>query len=156
MPQHESGHSAAGSAREFPAADSATHLSSIAAAAETAVPASTPRQAPPQETSFEREEVREFQPRETATLEAPAPAVPARAGAGFAPATPVQIDWPSDLQQVESDPGKVQAVQAEPEHQPPAPRPKRVRQPAPRAAEEPLVQIETGPGESRPGEKTPA
>ncbi len=69
---------------------------------------------------------------------------------------PVQIDWPSDLQQVESDPVKVQAVPAEPEHPPSAPRPKRVRQPAPRAAEEPLVQIETGPGESRPGEKTPA
>jgi hypothetical protein len=31
-----------------------------------------------------------------------------------------------------------------------------VRQPAPRAAEEPLVQIETGADEAKPGEKTPA
>jgi ribonuclease E len=130
-----------------------THLASIAAAAETAVPASTPRQA---ETSYETERVREFQPRETATLEAAAPAAPTHSGAGFAPATPVQIEWPSDLQQVESDPGKVQAVQSEPEREPQAPRPKRVRQPAPRVAEEPLVQIETGADEAKPGEKTPA
>jgi len=120
------------------------------------VPASAPRQA---ETSYETERVREFQPRETATLEAAAPAAPAataHAGAGFAPATPIKIDWPSDLQQVESDPGKIEAVQAEERQQSQTPRPRRVRQPAPRAAEEPLVQIETGADESKPGEKTPA
>ena len=137
-------------------ADSATHLASIAAAAETAVPASEPRQAPQSESSYETERVHEFQPRETATLEAAGPGAPARSGAGFAPATPVQIEWPSDLQQVESDPGKVQAVQAEEPREAHAPRPRRVRQPAPRASEEPLVQIETGPGESQSSEKTPA
>jgi hypothetical protein len=31
-----------------------------------------------------------------------------------------------------------------------------VRQPAPRVADEPLVQIETGADEAKPGEKTPA
>lgn len=117
------------------------------------MPASAPRQA---DTSYETERVREFQPRETATLEAAAPAAPAHGGAGYAPATPVKIDWPSDLQQVESDPGKIQAVQTEPERQPQAPRPRRVRQPAPRVADEPLVQIETGASEAKPGEKTPA
>jgi ribonuclease E len=143
--------------REIPAGDSATHLASIAAAAETAVPASAPRQAPPPASSFETEEVREFHPREVATLEASTPpAPPATTGPGYAPATPVKIDWPSDLQQVESDPDKIKAVQQEAPAQPAASRPRRVRQPATRAPEEPLVQIETGPGESQPGEKTPA
>jgi hypothetical protein len=112
---------------------------------------------PQPDSAYETERVREFQPRETATLEAAAPAAPERAGgAGFAPAEPVRIEWPSDLQQVESDPGKIQAVQAEEPREAAAPRPRRVRPTAPRAAEEPLVQIETGPGDSRPGEKTPA
>jgi ribonuclease E len=136
--------------------DSATHLTSIAAAAETAIPASEPRSAPQPDSSYEAERVRDFQPRETATLEATAPADPARSGAGFAPARPVEMQWPSDLQQVESDPGKIQAVQAEEPNEARAAKPRRVRQATPRAAEEPLVQIETGPGESRPDEKTPA
>jgi ribonuclease E len=151
--RHESRRPPQPSGRETPASDSVTHLASIAAAAETAMPASTPRQA---DSSYETERVREFQPREMATLEAAAPAAPAPTGAGFAPATPVKIDWPSDLQQVESDPGKVEAVQAEPERQPQAPKPKRLRQPASRVADEPLVQIETGASEAKPDEKTPA
>lgn len=132
-----------------------THLASIAAAAETAVPASEPRQAPQADSSYDTERVREFQPRETATLEAAAPAAQIRSGAGFAPAAPVKIEWPSDLQQVESDPGKIQAAQAEEPGEPRAPRPKRVRQPRAQTTEEPLVQIETG-SESQPGEKEPA
>jgi hypothetical protein len=115
------------------------------------VPASAPRQAPQPDSSYETERVREVQqPRETATLEAAAPAAPQRTGAGFAPATPVNIDWPSDLQQVESDPGKVQAAQSDEPREPRAPKPRRVRQPAQRAPEEPLVQIETGPDEKTP------
>lgn len=85
--------------------------------------------------------VREYEPR---TPEA-APAIPS--GAGYAPAEPVRIEWPSDLVQVESDPGKIQTVQEQESGQPPAPRPKRVRQPVQPVTEEPLVQIET----DRPG-----
>lgn len=85
----------------------------------------------------ENEVVREFEPR------APEPEPAALTGPGFASAQPVKIEWPSDLVQVESDPGKVQTVeQHEPEHQL-APRLKRVRQPMQPASEEPLVQIET-------------
>jgi hypothetical protein len=108
---------------------------------------------------LETEQVREFQPRETATLETTASAAPAHSGgAGYAPATPVKIEWPSDLQQVESDPGKVQAAEAEPESHASAPRPRRTRPVPARVADEPLVQIETG-NDAQPagsGEKTPA
>ena len=78
------------------------------------------------------------------------------AGAGYAPAEPVKIDWPSDLQQVESDPEKIRSVREEPAPQPSAPRPRRVRPPAPRPSDEPLVQIETGSEDRASGEKTPA
>jgi len=80
-------------------------------------------------------------------------------GAGYAPAVPVKIEWPADLQQVESDPGKVSAVQQEPVQEHHAPRPKRVRPTIPQAVDEPLVQIETERAESPSGgsgEKTPA
>jgi ribonuclease E len=147
---------------ELPTAEpvATTHLDSIAAAAraaESAAPASTPYQSPPPDSSFETEQVREFQPQETATLVAPAMAVPPRAG--YAPAAPVKIEWPADLQQVESNPDKIREAQAEPVSEPTAPRPRRVRQPAPQVAEEPLVQIETGASEAKTagsGEKTPA
>jgi ribonuclease E len=103
---------------------------------------------------YERETVREFEPRE------PVAPQPARAsGAGYAPAVPVKIEWPSDLQQVESDPGKVNAAQQEPVQEHHAPRAKRVRQPLPPVADEPLVQIETDRMEAQSGgggEKTPA
>lgn len=98
--------------------------------------------------------MREFHPRETPTLEAPSPA--AAAGAGYAPAEPVKIDWPSDLQQVESDPDKIKSVQEETVREQPAPRPRRPRPQAPRASDEPLVQIETGSEAQPSGEKTPA
>ena len=104
--------------------------------------------------AYERETVREFEPNEPA---APRPAPVS--GAGYAPAVPVKIEWPADLQQVESDPGKVSAVQQEPVQEHHAPRPKRVRQTIPQAVDEPLVQIETERAESPSGgsgEKTPA
>ncbi|HUF82290.1 MAG TPA: hypothetical protein VMN03_14230, partial [Burkholderiales bacterium] len=134
--------------RPSPALDvAADHLTSIATAAhaaETAVPASAPYPAPPPASSYETEQVREFHPREAASLESPAPA------------EPVRIEWPSDLQQIESDPGKVQAAQQETVVEQPAPRPRRVRPPAPHVSEEPLVQIETGSETetSGSGEKT--
>lgn len=87
--------------------------------------------------AFEHEQVREY-PQSTAT-----PRVTVPAGAGYAPATPVKIEWPSDLQQVESDPEKIRSVQQEAVEEAPAPRPRRVRQPSQPVSEEPLVQIET-------------
>jgi hypothetical protein len=117
--------------------------------AEVAAPYSTPYQAPLAPSSFEAEQVREFSPQETAPAEI-TPSGPVHA--------PVKIEWPSDLQQVESDPDKVQAAQQEAPQQPPAPRPKRVRQPLEHASVEPLVQIETGgPEATTTGaeEKTP-
>lgn len=90
----------------------------------------------------EPEPVRTLPPRETIPVEA----VPT--GPGFAPAVPPKIEWPSDLQQVESDPDKVRAAEQEGVEEQPAPRPKRVRPPQAPAIEEPLVQIETGQPET--------
>ena len=93
----------------------------------------TPRPAP---SSFETEQVREF----TERRNEPAAAPPET---GYAPAVPVKIEWPSDLQQVESNPDRVKAAQQEAAQEQPTLRPKRVRpQPAP-VSDEPLVQIET-------------
>jgi len=86
--------------------------------------------------SFESERVREFSPPEPS---APAPS----AAPGYEPVAPVVMSWPSDLQQVESDPQKVREAQSEPVEAAAQPRPKRVRQPLPPVSEEPLVQIET-------------
>jgi ribonuclease E len=87
--------------------------------------------------SYETERVREYEP-PAALVSEPVPS-----GPGIAVAAPVQIEWPADLQQVESDPGKVSSAEQEMESQPAAPRQKRVRQ-APQAVDEgPLVQIET-------------
>jgi len=89
------------------------------------------------EGSYENERVREY--------ESPAALVsePVPSGPGVAVAAPVQIEWPADLQQVESDPGKVSSAEQEMDSQPVAPRPKRAR-PAQQAVDEgPLVQIET-------------
>ena len=117
-------------------------------AAEAAAPASVPSyEAPPASVSYETEQVREFRPRETAAQEnAPAPF-----GTSFAPAAPVKIEWPSDLQQVESDPEKVRAAQEHVVEEEAVPRPKRVRQPLPPVEDGPLVQIETGPAEAAAG-----
>jgi len=87
--------------------------------------------------SFENEQVREF-PRQTAAL---VDAVPA--GAGYAPAIPVKIEWPPELKQIESDPEKIGSLQQEAVREAPAPRPRRVRSPSQPVSEEPLVQIET-------------
>jgi hypothetical protein len=93
--------------------------------------------------------VREYEPPGALASE------PIPSGPGVAVAAPVQIEWPADLQQVESDPGKVSAAEQEMNSQPAAPRAKRVRQ-APQVADEgPLVQIETGAADSA-DEKTPA
>jgi ribonuclease E len=89
------------------------------------------------EASYENERVREYEP-PAALVSEPVPS-----GPGVAVAVPVQIEWPADLQQVESDPGKVSSAEREADNHPVAPRPKRVR-PAPQVVDEgPLVQIET-------------
>jgi ribonuclease E len=103
--------------------------------------------------SFESERVREFEP--------PAALVtgPVASGPGVAVAAPVSIEWPSDLQQIESDPQKVSSVQPEMDQQPTTPRPKRVRQTFQPAEEGPLVQIETDSADAAAGDsegKTPA
>jgi ribonuclease E len=88
--------------------------------------------------AFETEQVREF-----THSPPPAPADSAYTGPGYAPATPVKIEWPADLQQVESDPDKIRATELEAAPESSASRPKRVRQPLPPVSNEPLVQIET-------------
>jgi len=146
QPQREQDRPAA--ERHAPAADSAiAQMAPVTAAAmtETAAPDRTPYQAPPAPPSFETEQVREFQPRETV----PPQAAPT-SGPGYAPSVPVKIEWPSDLQQVESDPSKVQTLEQQLPQEQAAPRPKRVRQSLPLASDEPLVQIET----DRPGTET--
>ena len=67
---------------------------------------------------------------------------------------PVELEWPSDLVQVESDPNKVKTVQQQAPQEESAPRPRRERPaPAP-VVEEPLVQIETA--RKSPAEVPPA
>ena len=125
----------------------------VAAMTETVAPDRTFYQAPPAPPSYETEQVREFQPRETVLHQAAPVSAP-----GYAPAEPVKIEWPSDLQQVESDPGKVQIYEQQASQERAAPRPKRVRQPLPPAIDEPLVQIETerpGTATASAGEKAP-
>jgi hypothetical protein len=86
---------------------------------------------------YESEQVREYEPPAALVSETPP------SGPGVAAATPVKIEWPSDLQQVESDPTKVTSSAQGMDAEAPAPRPKRVR-PAQQAVDEgPLVQIET-------------
>lgn len=102
-----------------------------------------PYQAPrPALSPIETEWVREYASRETA----PVDVVPS--GPGYAPAVPVKIEWPSDLQQVESDPDKVKAAEQQPVQERAVPRPKRERSPQAPVSEEPLVQIETGKPET--------
>jgi len=103
--------------------------------------------------SFEIERVREFEPPAALVTES----VPS--GPGFAVAAPVKIEWPADLQQVESDPEKVSTAQQEMDREPLVPRPKRVRHALDPVSEEPLVQIETSDADVATGgaeEKTPA
>jgi ribonuclease E len=152
QPQH-SQHEDQRPAHEFPVAsladaERAHHAAAIATETVEQAPAYVAPSAPP---AYERETVREFQPQEPVVSQ-PAPA----SSAGYARAEPVKMEWPSDLQQVESDPAKVQAIRHDAVQEQPAPRPKRVRPAAAPVAEEPLVQIETGKSAtSAGGEKTP-
>ena len=123
-----------------PAPIAAAALAGIAASAV----ASTEPKAPT--SVYEREVVREFEPA------APAVPHPLPSGPGYAPAEPVRIEWPSELVQVESDPGKIQSVQEQESEQQPAPRPKRVRPPTQPVIEETLVQIETGQAGGSPAD----
>lgn len=100
-------------------------------------------EAPPAPSSFETEKVRDFPPAPAAAPEVPS-------GPGFARADPIKIEWPSDLQQVESDPEKVRAAQEHVVVEETAPRSKRVRQAPPLMDDGPLVQIETGRDEKTP------
>lgn len=93
---------------------------------------------------YENERVREYEPPAALVSEAPP------SGPGVAAATPVKIEWPSDLQQVESDPAKVSSPAQSKDAEPPAPRPKRVRPASQVVDEGPLVQIETDPKEPAP------
>jgi len=102
-----------------------------------AVPAAALNELKPQPPAFEREVVREFEPRASGEPQH----VPS--GPGIAPAEPVRIEWPSDLVQVESDPGKIQSIQQQESDHQPASRTRRVRPAAQPVIEEPLVQIET-------------
>ena len=119
-------------ARESVAAPATAGLAGIAAQ----VVAGPELKPPP--SAYEGEVVREFEPH------APEAPQPVPSGPGIAPAEPVRIEWPSDLVQVESDPGKIQSVQQKEFEQPQAPRPRRVRPAGQPVIEEPLVQIETG------------
>ena len=67
------------------------------------------------------------------------------AGPGYALAEPVKIEWPSDLQQVESDPEKARVGQEHVVDEEATPRPRRVRSPQSPMDDGPLVQVETGP-----------
>jgi ribonuclease E len=121
----------------------------------TAVSAPGTRTEAPSPAAGEAEVVREFRPAEPTAPSAQAP------GAGYAPAVPIRIEWPSDLQQVESDPEKVRAAQmtlSEPDRTEPV-RPRRVRPPRAPVSEEPLVQVETvsaaGMASAPPEQKSP-
>ena len=118
----------------------ATQFEPVAASrvAEDARPDSSSYQEPRFEhPALENEQVREFSQQSAAQQDA----VPA--GAGYAPAVPVKIEWPSDLQQVESDPEKARSVPEETVQEATAPRPRRTHPPSQPVSEEPLVQIET-------------
>jgi hypothetical protein len=59
---------------------------------------------------------------------------------------PLKLEWPSDLVQVETDPGKVASAAAQPQPEAP-PRRSRVRRAPPAVSNEPLVQVETSRGQ---------
>jgi ribonuclease E len=79
------------------------------------------------------------------------PSVPS--GPGVAPATPLKIEWPADLVQVESDPDKVRVVEEQAQQQLPVPRPRRVLPSPPPVEEGELVQVETSKPQ-QPAERT--
>jgi hypothetical protein len=56
----------------------------------------------------------------------------------------LELDWQTDLTQIETDREKLRAAQERAAHQEPlAPAPKRERQPPPPVSAEPLIQVET-------------
>ena len=64
----------------------------------------------------------------------------------------LQLDWSSDLTQIETDPAKLEEARAKAPSDAPAVRVKRERPPVPPVSDEPLVQIETRkPGTFEPG-----
>jgi len=67
---------------------------------------------------------------------------------------PSSIELPSGLQQVESDPEKIRAIEQE-EAEDVAPRPRRVRPTPPPVNDEPLVQVETAESSTHAAEATP-
>jgi hypothetical protein len=85
--------------------------------------------------------------------ESPAPASK-QAGPAARPEEVLTLDWQTDLTQIETNPGKIRAVQVQAVEDSPALRPKRVR-PAPTPLDEgPLLQVEThptGPATPAPG-----
>ena len=88
----------------------------------------------------------EFQsaPNAPATPAAPGAPRPAASEPSVRPTPPpVELDWSTDLVQVESNPNKVKATQHDPAAEE-APRQRRERPARPSVAEEPLVQVETG------------
>ena len=66
-------------------------------------------------------------------------------GLGPTPGKPIlELDWQTDLTQIETDREKLQAAQARAhEEPPPAPPQKRERKPLPPLSDEPLIQVET-------------
>lgn len=56
---------------------------------------------------------------------------------------PLQLDWSTDLIQVETNPEKYRLAQAKAQQEQPAPRVKRVRPPLPPLSDAPLIQVET-------------
>jgi ribonuclease E len=156
-------------------------IAAAAIAASAAVPQTEPEPAAPAEVSALEAPIRAAAPHESHEFdsealrpvlhrEAPAPEVPlphAETPMVTAPPAapsaivaedavfraPFRLELPTDLEQVESDPEKVRAVEEhEAAHE--ESRPKRVR-PAPKPiSEEPLVQVETAPS-STPGAATP-
>jgi ribonuclease E len=163
----------------LPVAQPATHveeLTAAAIAAAAAVPQVEPEPAAPVEVSaleapgraetvpeaatFEAEPLRplpDFAPDASEESEpAPAPfeaqTEAPRVSLDVLPSfTPSNIGFSSDLQQVESDPEKIRAVeQQEPEEV--APRTRRVRPTLPPVDDEPLVQVETGEASERAAE----
>jgi len=56
---------------------------------------------------------------------------------------PLQLDWSTDLIQVETNPEKYRLAQTRAQQEQPAPRVKRVRLPQPPLSDAPLIQVET-------------
>lgn len=166
-----------------PALPPATRIEEIAAvaiAAASAVPQAEPEPAKPTEvsaleassatttpeavTSFDFEPLRPVQeaessmpdidvPAVSAPEETPALVVAAPSQERLPFSEPSKIELPSGLEQVESNPEKVRAVETQPDVEEEL-RPKRIRPTLPPPVEEPLVQVETGQSTASGPEET--